>query len=34
MYLSGTSEIIIGLDDIYVAEPWEPTEGKVLNKGE
>jgi hypothetical protein len=35
MYLSGTSDIIIGLlDDVYVAEPWDPTEAKLLNKGE
>lgn len=34
MYLSGTSNIIIGLDDVYVPEPWGLSEAKLLNKGE
>jgi hypothetical protein len=34
MYLSVTSDIIVGLDDDYVAEPWDPIAAKLLNKGE
>lgn len=34
MYLSGTSDIIIGLDDDYVAEPWYSTKAKLLNRSE
>jgi len=34
MYLSGMSGIIIALDDVYVPEPWDPSEAKLLDKGE